>query len=91
LVSSDYSASTTKLKALCNWYDNITGPTITGNTGASGGVINAPAGKVSFANWLNYGTDASPNLGFQLPTSLTLSQAQILRLQKIITEYCPME
>lgn len=73
LVSSDYSASTTKLKALCNWYDNITGPTITGNTGASGGVINAPAGKVSFANWLNYGTDASPNLGFQLPTSLTLS------------------
>ena len=63
LVSSDYSASTTKLKALCNWYDNITGPTITGNTGASGGVINAPAGKVSFANWLNYGTDASPNLG----------------------------
>jgi len=73
LVSSDYSASTTKLKALCNWYDNITGPAITGNTGAAGGAINAPAGKVSYANWLNYGTDASPNLGFQLPTSLTLS------------------
>lgn len=73
LVSSDYSSSATKLKALCNWYDNITGPTIAGNTGATGGVINAPANKVSYANWLNYGTDASPNLGFQTPSSLTLS------------------
>lgn len=71
-VSTDFSGSSTSLKATCNWYNSITGPVTGTNPGAAGMVITAPANTLAYANWLNYGTDANPAApGFQLPAAVT--------------------
>ncbi len=70
-ITSDFSTSTNALKATCNWYGNSTGPAIGTNPGASGAVLTAPANKISYANWLNYGTDISAAPGFQLPAAIS--------------------
>ncbi len=70
-ITSDYGTSTNALKATCNWYGNSTGPVIATNPGASGAVLTAPANTISYANWLNYGTDISAAPGFQLPAAIT--------------------
>lgn len=74
-INNSYSGSTSKLNALCNWFGNITGPSlILSNPGGGGTQILDGNEKVSYKNWLIYGTDAdNAQLGFQLPTTLNVS------------------
>ena len=74
-IGSTYASATNKLNALCNWFGNPSGPTITAtNDGGTGTQILDGNGRVAFKNWLIYGTDAvSSELGFQLPTTVNVS------------------
>ena len=73
-VGTTYSSATNKLNALCNWFGAATGPMIAINPGAGGMRILDPSNKVSFRNWLMYGTDTDPGqLGLQLPTSISVT------------------
>ncbi|MCF0058144.1 right-handed parallel beta-helix repeat-containing protein [Dyadobacter sp. CY356] len=74
-INNSYVNSASRLNALCNWFGNITGPSlVTTNPGGGGTQILDGNDKVSYKNWLFYGTDAdNAQLGFQLPTTLTVS------------------
>ncbi len=61
------------LNAKCNYYDAATGPVTASNPGAAGDSLLAPAGVVDFRNWLIYSTDASADLGVQLPSAFTVT------------------
>jgi|GEM_PF-5605671 len=73
-IGATYGSAPTKLNAPCNWFGAITGPIIATNPGAGGAQILDPSNKVSFRNWLMYGTDTDAGqLGLQLPTSINVS------------------
>ena len=67
-IQNDQASLT--VDATCNWYGNISGPTIVTNVGGTGSVIAGTGGK-RYANWLNYGTDASSAIGIQLPANIS--------------------
>ena len=74
-VGSTYSAASTKLNAVCNWYGAVTGPVLLSNNGASlpGAQILDGGNRVNYKNWLIYGDANDSQIGFQLPASVPVS------------------
>ncbi len=70
-VAND-DAGSTNVNVTCNWYGTVLGPAIATNLGGSGSAVTGVGPKI-YANWLNYGTDASPNIGVQLPTAISVT------------------
>ncbi len=57
------------IDASCNWWTELSGPTLVANPGGTGGTI---TGASIFAPWLIYSTDGNAATGWQLPTSFTV-------------------
>lgn len=70
-VAND-DAGSTNVNVTCNWYGTVFGPTIATNLGGSGSAVTGVGPKI-YANWLNYGTDVSGDIGVQLPTAITVT------------------
>ena len=65
--------------ATCNWYGTVFGPVIATNLGGTGSAV-AGSGNKTYANWLNYGIDASANIGVQLPTAISVTAGSNLSM-----------
>lgn len=74
-VGSSYSAASTRLNAICNWYGAVTGPVVLSNNGATAPATQILDGnnKVNYKNWLIYGDANESQIGFQLPVSVPVS------------------
>ncbi len=69
----DAGGYTGPLDATCNWWGDITGPTIASNPGGTGQTISDPDSAVDFQPWLVYAPDAdAATPGVQLVTSFSV-------------------
>jgi hypothetical protein len=73
-IGSATASYTGALNAACNWWGDLSGPTITSNAGGKGQTLTDPNGHVAYRTWLIYGTDADTTAaGFQLPATVSVT------------------
>ncbi len=67
-IESNYAAS--PIVGTCNWWGDISGPTVTSNPGGLGKGVST---NVTYSPWLVYDIDADAGHGYQQPSAFTVT------------------